>query len=216
MSSFPSKFAMRGATVFGLFTLLTALFASVFALGCEPVDPGISIVPCTTPTNADPEPDIVIGARLRPYELVANDGTIAVVPGPFTAQWTWFDTKLGVPCAFRSVDGGEEMHCIPKTIIALPNNYSDAACTQQVAIVDACARRPKYASVATKDVCWPGIESIRPLGEPLPVDAPIYRLDSANNCVLGQPTDAAKEVLPIGDVLSWDTFVAATQGPKLE
>ena len=197
---------------FTRFAFAALAFGLLALAGCNTEPVATIIGPCSTPTNGSGDSETTIGSRLRPYELVANDGTVAVVTGPFLASW--YDSKFGVPCAFRSIDGGDELLCLPAAIIASPNTYGDAACTQEVALVDACPKRPKYASVAMKDACWPVIAAIRPLGDPLPIVA-LYRLENGV-CVPGTAVDDAHEALPVGAPMAWSDFVAATQLPKMD
>lgn len=191
---------------------LVYTLALVSVVGCNEAPVGVIIGPCSAPT--DSTPPIVFGSRLRPYQLVANDGTTATSFGPFTS--TWYDTLLKTSCAFRSVDGGPELLCLPPSIVVASAIFSDDTCLSQVACVPACANRPKFVSENKPDICWPSLAFVKPLGEPLPTSTPLFAIDGMGLCVSATPSTNGMELLPIGEAMPWSSFVAATQIPLTE
>jgi len=184
-----------------------AAIAACFLSACSE-EPDVAIGPCSM-TTLGADGDVTIGERLRPFQLVANDGTTARYVAPFAE---WFDTKLGVPCTFRSVDGGPEIHCLPATVLPTLNLFVDSACTTRVVAMDPCPQRPRYVSDPAADVCWPSIAAISPILDPIPLGSYVYRFDGTA-CVVTDPPKG-KDLLLIGDPLPWSNFVAATWESK--
>lgn len=168
---------------------------------------------CGGNVGIEPEPCGVSGgpapARLEPVVAHAEGLPLAVVPG------LYLDTLRGEACTFTRTPTGS--FCLPRFVWhSKPGWFADASCTQPLAIVDACAELPRYArdnTAAQWPACEPyALEALFPLGEPLPVGAPLYALASGA-CALTGEVDATNAALPIGAPVPLTEFVEGTHVP---
>jgi len=169
-------------------------------------------VVCPEPQDNPGDPVFTIGDRLRPYQITAKDGLTERLPSNL-----YFDTVLNAPCAFTSPDGPDgaiDLLCLPEAIYSSkPGWFTDAACTKEVAIVDACPNVPRYLRVSQQDSCYPTMKAFRRLGEPLPNDAVLYTVIGGNCTAQPNTLGGTNLALPIGDEVPWTDFVSATTAP---
>lgn len=205
---------MSRKLVFALLALVAIVFAiGPLALGCGQVDvtPGPDPdCPIAAPPE-EPTPSAnVYGARLAPFRRVFDDGTQIVDPARF------WDSERSEACAFVRVEDGPG-RCLPAFVWhSKPGNFADAACTQEVAIVDACAELPRYVRDTTSQpwqTCEPRpLAALLPLGDPLLVGAQLYRVVDGE-CVAQSNVDASNAAMPLGEPIPLDAFVTGEEGP---
>jgi hypothetical protein len=186
---------------------LTLLVGACYPAVQDPV-PAECSCPAPELPAAAPSP-FAPGARLTPNVWTSDDGSRA-------PTGTMFDRERGETCSFvRVKDAGA--FCLPAFIWhSKPGWYADAACTQEVAIVDACDELPRYVRDETAQpwqTCEPRpLEALIPLGKPLPVGAPLYSL-STGSCSAQSVTDEANHAMPLGEPIPLSEFVSAELVP---
>lgn len=200
-------------------TALVSTLAGLMLGGClgdYHTSPG-EVVCCEAPDAGQPPPEPeqpsqpIFGARLAPYLHVYSDGTTVHDP-----KRLW-DTERDEACEFVEVAGGNA-YCLPAFVWnTKPGWFADSRCTQEVAIVDACERLPRYLRDDTSkpwQTCEPRpLEALRPLGEPLPMGAPLYST-SSGQCAQQSAVDTANAALPLGEPVPLGKFVSAHVEPS--
>jgi hypothetical protein len=180
------------------------------APGPDPDCPApVEVAPAEEPPPPDPKP--VYGTRLGPYLVTYDDGT--VVPD---AVFLW-DSEREEPCRFVPIES-DTARCLPAFVWhSKPGWFADAACSQEVAVVDNCATLPRYIRDQTAkpwQTCAPApLDALLPLGEP--ITGSLYQPDPLGNCVAKTGTpDAANVAMPILAPVPMTAFVAGTAGPQ--
>lgn len=194
-----------------------AILTVLFMLGCQgnqgPAGPpgpqgapGLAGAAATPPVfGAD-----VAGTRLRPYELVAEDGTRVLVPE------IWYDTEREEACAFRAPVFGDPMRCLPDALSRKPGWYADASCAEPIDVIDKCTSPARYVQEGKQDGCYPTLVAIRAVLEPLPDGAQLFYKASEMAACAPQGVNMPSPFLltvRVSDPIPWDAFVAAEIKP---
>lgn len=191
----------RPSTLF-MFVVL----ASVLVLACEGQTTVIAPDPACNEGAGGQAPE----TRLRDYWNGYADGKRVLDP---VLLW---DSERAEPCSFTRIAGGAA-YCLPA--FAWNNKpawFSDALCSQPVAIVNDCLDLPRYIrddSAMVWQTCAPAsLQSLRPLADPLPKDAVLYQQIGAD-CVEMVDALGANVAIPMGEPIPLSAFVSGVEGP---
>lgn len=197
--------------MFGGLVCVLLLVVGVFG-GCYEPQSAPSAFGCGCPEQPTPLPQSppteVSGARLVPYQAIANDGTVARSPGKY------HDKQLGVLCSFIApTDEQPTQYCLPEVAPWFYGGYfNDVACTIPITFIGQCDTIPKYVKQAKENGCYAKITAFyEVIGTPTSSD--IYWLSPNGECTKQTNPTTNSVVVLVSDVVPWETFVAASVEP---
>jgi hypothetical protein len=172
-----------------------SMFPSGYSMGGEAPP---SLAPEVTRTVVEGDP-----GRLKPVYLTSDDG----------GCWFdgWYDTELGVDCAFEPFTDGVE-RCTPLVLTGPQLTYSDANCTVEAPVTNLgtcpAVTPPKYAVGREGASSCRIVTSVRPTVDLVPAASlPPLWAKSGTSCVVWTPV-AESSYMTLGAELEFEALMA--------